>query len=425
MRTDLELVQELAARDNQELAARVFAARNPDLGAVWPKLEDDERDWLVQAGFVHEVEADVEYVEDSAGHWKDDWQTENGAAWPTYELQVAADGLEPLTLTGWHCVGYFSPDADHNDRHWDCRGDDWEFNGTPRVASGGKVRWVIESDKSHPIPCWRQDGQWVTLDRSKLDDALSDAADVADHGSEPTWEDVEWSDLDRKDPESVVWVVRNNRVESVDIYTGGVAGEWEYDSYGRGRGRTRHTMTYGAEAWSHELARKDETVWETRADVIADLKERADDETLYESEGAAENALAAVVAEMEPPDGLSLAYEPGETDEDGTAGIAAQLELILGDDLDDAEDSYTLDLGDVAAVAAGGWRAIRRLLPPAMAALIVTPVEDARERAAALSKDYDFGRMPVGVLADWFEERSREVGDEFETTAHTLRACGY
>lgn len=421
----MSLLQELVARDDAELAVWAVAREGIDVAAEWADLDDDERDWLVQAGVVAEVTPDVELDESSVQTWKDDWREENGASWPTYELTVTADGMEPLTLTGWHCVGYFSPDASHNGRHWGCRGDDGAQNGTPRVDGGRGREWVIESGDNvggkHQIPCWKHDGRWVTLNREELGDGryglLADAADEADHGSEPTWEDVTWEDVNRVDEETPVWVIRDGRVESVDIYTGGVAGERKerWDRFGR----PHTTTTYGAQAWSHELAHKDETVWETRAEVIADLKERADDEVVYDDEPAAQRALARRVwAEWgdDAPDGTQVGYD----DYDGAVGMWIDL---AGDG--SANGPYYLDETDIAAVGREGWSALMLLVPDAALRSLIRDHrrrELAREAVAfAAAIDPAAAHMPAPVLADWLDERVQEPGDRFETLAKTLR----
>lgn len=333
------ILTDLIDRDDAELATWAIEWLGLDLAALWPDLDDDGRDWLVDAGIVSEVEADVECT--AAESWESDWRSESNAAWPTYTLNVTADGMESVEVEGWHLVGPMGPDGNRQHEEWDTEDGDGACGGLPYVDG-----WTITSGDNVGsdtlIPCWRHEGCWVTLDREALGTdrhgrgSLGDAAGDADHGSEPTWEDVPRDDMER---ESTVHIIRDGRIVEVDLLSGGLAPcepESDDDDHYSRYYRSRRTAYY-ATAWSH--GETEDTYRDERAakDAIAEL---ADDGELHKDEDAARKALGRLV--------LDAQTVPGDlvegVDDDGLY-VEAQ----------DAGERYHPDADQLATILRAGW----------------------------------------------------------------------
>jgi hypothetical protein len=313
------MLSKLIDRGDPALAKWAVDWLGLDLAAAWEGLEDHEKDWLVSNGVVHEIEADVECTD--AEHWSGEWQSDVGAGWPCYTLEIAAEGMEPIEVRGWHVVAEMGPDGNRQYAEWATEDGDGCSWGLPRVDE-----WDIEPGdnlvRRVAIPCWRLGDRWVTLDRDKLGDrhwgALAEAAGAADHGDEPTWEDVEKKEMKKED---AAYVIRDQRVVEVDIETGGVA----YD---------RSHESYYATAWSHSLT---EGTFADAGATRKHLAELADDETVYKSEKAAraklwqsfvEDADVPDDAELEVgPDGPRIVFDDGwaaELDDDDVRLVSRQ-----------------------------------------------------------------------------------------------------
>src|SRR5690606_33051731 len=108
---------------------------------------------------------------------------------------VYAGEMPPLELTGWHLVGPMGPDGNRRYEEWDVEDGDGGGSGRCRVDE-----WEVRSGdyvgEDHVIPVWWHDGRWYTLDRDALQDAIDNAASGADHGDEPTWEDVDRDEME-------------------------------------------------------------------------------------------------------------------------------------------------------------------------------------------------------------------------------------
>jgi uncharacterized protein (TIGR02996 family) len=339
-------ISDIVDRSNVEFARWAVERLGIDLAAEWPGLTDDQRDWLVAAGVVAEVEASVECTD--AESWQSDWRTESGAAWPEYTLEVTAPGMEPLEVTGWHLVGYMGPDGNRQHREWDSEDGDGASNGLPEVDG-----WVLESGDNvgtdHPIPCWRhpETGRWVTLDRYGLGadrgcrrGSLYEAASTADHGSEPTWEDVGYGDCG--DVDATVYILRDGEIREVTIYTGSIAGQ-------EGR-RDRDPIKYGAQAWCHD-GDDDKEVYQSKRDCCDAIGALSDNEILYDRDTQALVALAGLVYDRshELPDGVICRLEAGavvlEWTRVETPGVSSSEETIL-------------DAADLSCVYRHGWAGV-------------------------------------------------------------------
>lgn len=369
-KSPLPVLSDLIDRGDDALTCRAVEWLALDLAALWPDLDDAQRDALVASGAVAEVEAAVELTD--AESWQSDWRSENGASWPAYTLEVSAAGMPvALELTGWHCVGYHSPDYSHNSHWWGELDNDGPFHGTPRI---GDDEWKIESGSnvgtSHAIPCWRDAaGRWVTLDRAALNAELDRVAGTADHGAEPSWEDVTAADRVEWDDETL-WLIRDGALVEETIWHGGIA---------RCESRDDESDTYGAEAWG---VRGTGNVYETRAEAVAALAESADDGATHAEEAAGEAALAArVESECETvPDGFGLrllagvlSVVPDDADQEerplsreelehvtrhGWAGVLYAAGLIEGPGVYDAPDGRHYDDGATVVRFAADWRGL-------------------------------------------------------------------
>jgi len=308
-----------------------------DLAAVWAYLDDADRDWLVESGVVDTVEASVTCTD--AESWQSDWRTESGAAWPTYDLEIRADGMPTIEVQGWHLVGQMGPDGNRQYEEWATEDDDGSGMGLPRVSDGGDG-WEIDSgnnvDGGGPIPCWRQGGRWVTLDREALDDSIRDAASDADHGDEPSWDDVTVDDMEIKEHR---YIIRDSAVEEISILTGGIAGHDVYMTY-----RDVDDMEYYATAWAVEGS---DAVYRDEAGALAALREIADNGKAYTTEAKALAALGRIVMDAhDAPAGLEMGI-----DDDG-------LYVVADDAEDNAEARFHLDSRQLTAVARNGWMVV-------------------------------------------------------------------
>lgn len=338
------MLQELLAHDDEDLTAWAIDWLDLDLAACWERLEDDERDALVTAGVVEEVEGEVECTD--AQDWHSDWRIESGAAWPSYTLEITADGMTAIEVDGWHIVGFMGPDGKRRHEEWDSDDSDGAENGLPRVDN-----WEIcpgaNMSGGGLIPCWRDDdGRWVTLDRDWLGSrgygALAEAASQADHGSDPDWSDVPRDEMESTESR---YIIQDYRVVEIPLVHGGIA-ERQEETYDR-HDRSHVESTYGAEAWSHGLT--DET-WATSDEAAADLAERSQNEECYDDEADAKKALESIVDERL----RELDELPGYIYDRDEEGLYVQQDT----EGEDEDERYHLDEGETQRVCLAGWYAI-------------------------------------------------------------------
>lgn len=340
-----EWLCELIARDDADLAAWAIDWLAIDLSEVWSDLDDDERDWLVDSGIVEEVEASVECTD--AQSWQSDWREESNAAWPTYTLTITADGMDDIEVIGWHLVGVLGPDGNRRHAEWDTEDSDGAANGLPHVdewdiRGGANVGGVI------PIPCWRGESGWLTLDRASLGQdhyrgALSDAASHADHGHEPTWQDVDRDDMETHETR---YIIRDSRIIEIEILTGGIAGHdvERYDGPDAGQYRYYTVTEYYATAWSTS---ETDDIYESEEEVVQSLCDLADNETSYTDEDDAKAALARLAYDAHDiPDGMDCDIDD--------AGLYVQPE----DEDEDEDARYHLDAGQCSRVIRYGWSSV-------------------------------------------------------------------
>src|SRR6185437_6249759 len=332
--TEISLT-DLIARDDADLCRWAIDWLGIDLAEQWADLDDADRDWLVKSGAVGTVEAAVECT--AAESWQSDWRNESNAAWPTYTLEITAEGMPAIEVQGWHAVGPMGPDGNRQCERWSTEDSDECRTGLPRVDE-----WTIDAEDnmsgSGLIPCWRQGGRWVTLDRMALDDSIRDAASDADHGGEPAWDDVTVDDMEIKEHR---YIIRDSAIEEIGILTGGIAGhDVEVDCTYR-----RRTITeYYATAWAVEGS---DTVYRDEADALAALRECADDGKVYTTEAKAIVALGRIVMDAhDAPAGLETGI-----DDDG-------LYVAADDAEDNAEARFHLDSRQLTAVARNGWMVV-------------------------------------------------------------------
>ncbi len=356
--------------------------------ADWADLTDDDRDQLVSTGAVKLAVPTV--VCTAAETWEADWRAESQAAWPTYTLAISADGMETLHVAGWHVVG---PGAARNRLEWGQEDSDGYSSGLPRV-DGWEVRPGAHVGEAFVIPCWRDDaGQWCTLDRDALTVALEDAAAEADHGGEPTWEDVPVAGMETG---TTVSVLVAGEVVEVEILHGGLAPH-DREDYALD-GRLAVQTDHHCEAWSHGLG--DDQTWETREEALADLAGRTLDDEVHADDEAATVALARLAEERHGP----LA---GLATGDGHTWVTPTSVVLIALDADEAAEFYSRGwsaladrLGDSGWVVPDNVRAAARLGLP----------ESAMEGIDTLWL-VDDDRTAALVLADWLDEQSDPRGE--------------
>lgn len=347
--TVAELIAELDGRDNAGgLCQWTIDWLGIDLAAEWPDLDDADRTWLVASGVVDTVEADVTCTD--AESWQSDWRTESNAAWPTYDLEITAEGMPTIEVQGWHLVGPMGPDGNRQHEEWSEEDSDGCGNGLPRVRD--RDGWEIDGGDGVSdgglIPCWRQGDRWVTLDREALDDAMRDAASGADHGREPTWDDVTVADMEIVERR---YIIRDNAVEEVGILTGGIAGHDVVRSVEDGEDARGYTIyqdvddtEYYATAWAVENS---DTIYQTKEEALDELREASDTGKAYTTEAKALKALGRIVMdEHDAPAGLEVGI-----DDDGLYVVAEDAE-------DNAEARFHLDSRQLTAVARSGWMVV-------------------------------------------------------------------
>lgn len=275
MTTTESILADLLARGDDDLTVWAVEWLGLPIDELWDDLDGDERDALVAAGVVTSVTCDAECTD--AESWSYNWQSECHAAWPKYTLTVTAAGLPPFEVTGWHLVG---PPVFRHRRvePWGVEDSDGYYSGHPWVDEYGReYRGGSDvDDRCRPIPCWRHEGRWVTIDPSSLDSKFRSAASCADHGDEPIWEDVTEKD---SVSEETLFVIRGGRVEELTLWRGGLAG--------------LDNGKYWAEAWG--VSGQEET-FETRADAIANLAGNTDNGEVYEEDAEAVTAIGRAVA---------------------------------------------------------------------------------------------------------------------------------
>lgn len=394
-----ETIIAIAERGNEELTAWAVRWLGADLPALWSELDDDTRDALVAAGVVEEVEAEIECI--ASETWQSDWREENGAAWPAYTLRIVADGINgmtPIDVDGWHLVGWLGPDGNRRHREWGTEDSDGAGSGLPHV-DGWEICPGANMSGGWTIPCWERDGKYYTLDRDALEGyyghgAIVDAANQADHGDAPTWEDIEVDDMDR---EETVYVVRDGRIEEVEILHGGIAGESHEENVGYDRWRT--VTVYSAEAWAHSM---DDATYETREACEAAIREECGEIYAYDDEAKA--ALWASIIEQhgEPDD-----YEVG-SDRPRYSGCYPH--IVIDD------ERYELDADDLATALADGWEPVietyERIAYQDQFSVIrslvdqFTGTDDDLPFARAIAAATGAERVAaLAVFADWLEER--------------------
>lgn len=262
---------------------------------TWSDLDDAERDALVALGLVTEVTPEITCT--AQQEWRDNWQLDGGAAWPSYTLQITAPGMEAMTVKGWHLVG---PDEDGD---WATRGDDSAYNGTPHLDR--RKEWEIKSGHLMAggglIPCWSHEGRLCTLARSGLDDLISEAADTADHGDDPELSDLDWSDLKAEDTE--YYLDSEGRVSEIEITQGTL-----YPSPDGCDERGRDQFKYLVTGWGWTGDPEEEIHATRKAAVkaaLAHLLPEADDpEHWSEEREAIESAAELLLESVDLPDGL-------------------------------------------------------------------------------------------------------------------------
>lgn len=341
MKSAISLINDLIERDNAELTVWAIDWLDIDLVAVWPELDDEARDSLVEYGIVDEVTVNVECVDVQS--WSDEWQSDCGASWPTYHLEMTADGMPSFEVIGWHCVGYFGPDGNRRYREWDSASYDGSFNGLPSL-DGWELRSGDNLSGRIDIPCWRQDGRLVTIDRTALEEDIKSAADTADHGEEPSWKDVTIQDEDKEDRESVYVLDDEYRIKEIEIWHGGLAPTYKE----RGSWSRKAKYTYAAEAWGFLEDGRDDT-YETRAEIIEAIQDEYD--TIYDDQDEAELALIEQVEAMA----------------DDMADYEVTTRLLTGvgvpqivDDEDEESTPYELSIDDMSDVLKEGWGPLLR-----------------------------------------------------------------
>jgi hypothetical protein len=268
----MSAIKSIIDRDDPRIARRAISLYHIDIAAEWPRLSDAQRDWLVDNQIVGLVEADVTCT--NAAPWHESWYDGTAAAWPEYRLLITAPGMTPITVNGWHLVGVMPPDANHDDLHWGARNDDGCYRGLPFV-DGWTIYGGQNCEGGGIVPCWRQGDQWVTIDRRALKWAIQDAAAKADHGGEPTWQDVRIADMRCVDSR---YVIRDGQVVEVPVLHGGLA--------------PCADDIYWAEAWAVEGLPATYPSLDAALAAVADL---ADNGQAYSTEGEALRALGRMV----------------------------------------------------------------------------------------------------------------------------------
>jgi len=331
---------DLIARDDADLCRWAIDWLGIDLAEQWADLDDADRTWLVESGVVGTVEAGVACTD--AKSWQSDWRAGENISWPTYDLEITAEGMPAIEVTGWHAVGPMGPDGNRQHEVWATEDSDGCCcTGLPRVDE-----WTIDAGDNMSggglIPCWRQGGRWVTLDREALDDSIRDAASDADHGGAPAWDDVTVDDMEIEERR---YIIRDSAVETIGILMGGIAGHHvEVDDDDDRMCRRRIATEYYATAWAVEGS---DTVYRDEAGALAALREIADNDEVYATEEEALVALGRIVLdEHDAPAGLETGIDDGG------------LYVVADDAEDNAEARFHLDSRQLTAVARNGWMVV-------------------------------------------------------------------
>lgn len=280
-RSDLHAA--VAGRD--EAAVRGLLAGGGDLAPAWLESADADRDWLLGLGVVA-LDANVAVVV-AAENYREVWHEREGGAWPRYHLVVSAAGCPPFGTSGWHTVtaagvatdsdgsglglpGLRDEDGDRNDLGWTLHPGD-NLDDAPVV-----------------LPVWRAGGLWTTCDRDALAEALVAAADAADHGTAPAWEDVDEFDAGSRE----VWLIRDGDLVATAVCRGGLLPTTRdvYPPVPPYNGSTSET-TYHVTAYAaiDEVPGVDPS-YATEAELLAALARVADDGRLYFDEDEARAA---------------------------------------------------------------------------------------------------------------------------------------
>jgi hypothetical protein len=257
--------------------------------------------------------------------------------------------------------------------------------------------WAIEEfDRIESfIPCWRSGGgEWCTLDRDELETSLERAANGVDHGSEPTWEDVERGDMD--DADDAVYIVRDGAVVRLDIVTGGVASV--LDSY---TDDVRHYAT----AWSHS---ESGDVYESRMDVIDDIQSESDTGRIYADESVARAALVALCSDTHGEPEMSHGC-----DDEGFF-------LASSDD-----ERYHPTSDELAEVYRSGWSAIADVVADALGRRAARALlrEWQREMDAIISERDPFVGVDDSVAAGNCRQGTSVFRERIERHLHLQSGC--
>lgn len=283
-----------AVERRDEAAVRNLLAAGGDLAPAWLDGTDADRDWLFGLGILN-VDSNITVV-GTAENYREVWHEREGGAWPRYHLVVSAAGCQPFGTSGWHTVtaagvatdgdgsglglpGLRDEDGDRNDLGWTLHPGD-NLDDAPVV-----------------LPVWRAGGLWATFDRDTLAEALAAAADAADHGAAPTWQDVDEFDAGSRD----VWLIRGGDLVATTVCRGGLLPTTRevYPPVPPYNGSTSET-TYHVTAWAAlpEVPGVDPS-YATEAELLAALVRVADDGGLYfdEDEACAAECYGVACAE--------------------------------------------------------------------------------------------------------------------------------
>jgi len=215
MSEQLLLFRRVWERNNPALLRRLLEHRQLDLVSIWPELRDEERQALVDQGYITAVTPVVQT--ESHRTWQDVWYSEHGASWPGYTLRLE-DPQKQVTLPvrGWCFVGIFPQNQAAS--RWVYRHDDGHTRGLPSCYDGWSLRTAGYEDVL--LPCWQQDGWYFTFDPSETEHAILQHVNGLDFGKEPRLEDVT---LDHLTLEEGGYSYSAQGLLDIDLYEGGLA----------------------------------------------------------------------------------------------------------------------------------------------------------------------------------------------------------